>query len=76
MRRVFQVQQGTVLESPALIHNIGKSGSHFLTQTLTNLVFPVAFEYGLRLNKTTQEKTELANTWYKEGTFSGFSGAG
>lgn len=49
-----------------VIYNTGKSGSHFLTQTLTNLGFPVAFEYGLRLNSSTEEKTSNALRMYQE----------
>ncbi|KAL7526530.1 hypothetical protein ACHAWF_001807 [Thalassiosira exigua] len=60
---------------PFVIYNHGKSGSHFLTQTLTNLGLPVAFEYGLRRNTSTAEKTKNALQMYGGGKVNGFSGA-
>ena len=60
---------------PFVIYNHGKSGSHFLTQTLTNLGLPVAFEYGLRQGTSTAEKTKNALQMYSGGEVNGFSGA-
>lgn len=65
-----------------VIYNTGKTGSHFLTQTLTLLGLPVAFEYGLRkghygleINETTSSVTENALKQFKNGKYVGFSGA-
>lgn len=69
-------QENSSLAFPSfVIYNWGKSGSHFLTQTLTNIGIPVSFEYGLRLNKATEEKTNIAIKMYEQGDSYGFSGA-